>query len=70
MQERIVCQDFWIKGRLIVVENVPAGVCRQCGERVINAKTGKQIANILKDSQRLSEAPTITVPLIPYTPPR
>jgi YgiT-type zinc finger domain-containing protein len=68
MQERIVSQDFWIKGKLIVVEKVPAGVCVQCGERVVNAETGKRIAALLKDSQRLSAAPTIRVPLVQYTP--
>ena len=68
MQDRVVTQDFWIKGQLIVIENVPAGVCAQCGEHVVNAGTGKRIAALLKDSQRLSAAPTLSVPLVTYTP--
>jgi len=27
MKEKRIKQDFWIKGKLIVIENVPAGVC-------------------------------------------
>ena len=67
MRERTVRQDFWIKEKLIVIENVPAGVCLQCGERVVNADTGKRIAALLKDSKRLSAAPTIAVPLVRYS---
>ena len=33
MEGRRVKQDFWVKGKLIVVEDVPAGVCPQCGEK-------------------------------------
>ncbi|HHT9145572.1 MAG TPA: YgiT-type zinc finger protein [Candidatus Wunengus sp. YC61] len=32
---------FWIRGELIVVEDVPAGVCPQCGEKVVNANVGR-----------------------------
>ena len=67
MREGTVRQDFWIRGKLIVIENVPAGVCPQCGERVVNAETGKRIAALLKDSKRLSAAPTITVPFVRYS---
>jgi YgiT-type zinc finger domain-containing protein len=35
MKERLVKQDFWIQGKLIVVEDVPAGVCPKCGEKVV-----------------------------------
>lgn len=27
LTEQLIKQDFWIGGQLIVVENVPAGVC-------------------------------------------
>ena len=67
MRERTVRQDFWIKGKLIVIENVPAGVCPQCGERVVNAETGKRIGALLKDSKRLAAAPTISVPFVSYS---
>ena len=64
--EEKIQQDFWIKGKLIVIEKVPAGVCPQCGEKVVNAEVGEQIAKILKDNNRINKAPTISVPLIEY----
>ncbi|MCL0060622.1 YgiT-type zinc finger protein [Dehalococcoidia bacterium] len=66
LQERNIQQDFWIKGRLVVIENAPAGVCPKCGEKVVNAQVGEHIAVLLKDSKRIDMAPTISVPLIKY----
>jgi len=37
MQEKYIKQDFWIRGEFIVVEDVPAGVCPQCGVKVVKA---------------------------------
>ena len=66
LEEKIIQQDFWIKERLVVIEKVPAGVCPQCGEKIVNAEVGEQIAALLKDSSRINKAPTISVPLIKY----
>ena len=66
LEEKSIQQDFWIKNKLVVIEKVPAGVCPQCGERVVNAKVGEHIAELLKDSSRINKAPTISVPLIKY----
>ncbi len=66
LQEKNLQRDFWIKDKLVVIENVPAGVCPQCGEKVVNAEAGEHIAELLKDSKRIDKAPTISVPLINY----
>lgn len=66
LQERNIQQDFWVKGRLVVIENAPAGVCPKCGEKVVTAQAGERIAALLKDSKRIDRAPTISVPLIKY----
>src|SRR5437899_1886346 len=44
MEERLIKQEFWIKRKLIVVEDIPAGVCPQCGEKVVRANIGRLIA--------------------------
>ena len=67
VQRRRVKQDFWIKGKLIVVENVPAAVCLQCGERRVDAATGRRVLQLLNDRQSISTAPTIPVPRVRYT---
>jgi YgiT-type zinc finger domain-containing protein len=66
MVEKTIQQDFWIKDKLIVIEKTPAGVCPQCGEKIVNAEVGEHIAELLKNKNRISKAPTIAVPFIEY----
>jgi YgiT-type zinc finger domain-containing protein len=68
LQEQRINQDFWIKGQLIVVENVPTGVCPRCGEKVVKADVGKWIAELIKSSERIAKAPRISVPAIKFEP--
>lgn len=66
MEERQINQDIWIKGKLIVIEDVPAGVCPQCGEKVVRADVGQQIATLIQGSPRLHKTRTINVPVISF----
>ena len=64
MREKRVKQDFWIGGELIVVGNVPAGVCPRCGEKVVKAEVGRCIMKLLQNKTRISKAPRILVPAL------
>jgi YgiT-type zinc finger domain-containing protein len=66
MQQKMISQDFWIKGKLIVIEDVPAGVCPQCGEKVVKADIGREIAALIADPDRLRKARTMSVPVIHF----
>ncbi len=66
MEEKRIRQDFWIKGKLIVIEGVPAGVCPQCGEKVVKADVGRQLAALTGKPERLRKSRTISVPVIRY----
>jgi YgiT-type zinc finger domain-containing protein len=66
MQEKRINQDFWLKGKLVVIESVPAGVCPQCGEKVVRADVGRQLATLIGNVRRLPKRRTITVPVIRY----
>lgn len=66
MAEKLVKMDFWIQGNLLVIEDVPAGVCPQCGEKIVNAKVGKQLSAILENSNNKPAARNITVPVYPF----
>src|SRR5437879_13322196 len=55
MQEKRINQDFWLKGKLVVIESVPAGVCPQCGEKIVKADVGRQLG-ILRKSQAPAQA--------------
>ena len=66
LEEKHIQQDFWIKDELVVIEEVPAGVCPRCGEKVVHAEAGEYIAELLNDRNRIDKAPTISVPLLKY----
>jgi YgiT-type zinc finger domain-containing protein len=67
MIEQHINQDFWIRGDLIVIEDIPAGVCPQCGEKVVKAEVGQQIARLTTNPQRALQIRTIQVPVFHYT---
>ena len=74
MQEKRINQDFWVnsprvsKGskKLVVIESVPAGVCPQCGEKIVKADVGRQLAALIRNLPRNSKRKTINVPVIRY----
>lgn len=66
MEERRITQDFWLRDQLIVIEDVPAGVCSQCGEKVVKADIGRVIATLFEDAKRLQKARRISVPVLSF----
>lgn len=66
MQEKRINQDFWLRGKLIVIESVPAGVCPQCGEKVVKGDVGRHLATLIQNLKRLPKRRTITVPVVRY----
>jgi len=66
MESKRIKQDIWVKKKLIVVEDVPAGVCPQCGEKVVNADVGRRLASVVEGAKRLRKSRTMTVPVIQF----
>jgi len=66
MQEKRINQEFWLKGKLIVIESVPAGVCPQCGEKIVKAEVGRQLAALIQNRRRLPKQKTMSVPVVRY----
>lgn len=66
MEERQIKQVFWIRGKLIIIEGVPSGVCPQCGEKVVRADVGRQIAALIENSNRLPKVRIVSVPVIQF----
>ena len=62
--EKRIKQDFWIRGKLVVIDNVPAGVCPRCGAKVVRSQVGKRIAMILESPKEWSKASVISVPVV------
>jgi transcription initiation factor IIE alpha subunit len=46
------------------VEDVPAGVCPRCGEKVVKADVGRLIIKLIENSERIAKSPRISVPAI------
>lgn len=66
MKEKRINQDFWLKGKLVVIESVPAGVCPQCGEKIVKADVGRHIAALLQNFSRVPKRKTLAVPVVRY----
>ncbi len=59
-----VTLDLWIKGKLVVIEDVPADVCEICGEEAFAPQTSKKIDQLIKREKK-PRAQTL-VPIFSY----
>jgi YgiT-type zinc finger domain-containing protein len=56
--------DRWIEDQLVVIEDVPVGVCRKCGERVFRGRVLEQVERKARNYRRLKRK--MTVPVATY----
>ncbi|MEW6448272.1 MAG: type II toxin-antitoxin system MqsA family antitoxin [Bacillota bacterium] len=61
VEERIVNVDYRTKAGLVIIENVPAGVCRQCREQYYTAQVAKAMEKLAAVEVPISR--TVTVPV-------
>jgi YgiT-type zinc finger domain-containing protein len=47
LEERLIRYVSDFEGRVIIVENVPAGVCIQCGEKIIRPEVVERIQRVV-----------------------
>jgi len=64
--EKRIKQDFWVRGKLVVIDHVPAGVCPQCGAKVVRAEVGRRISKLLEDQKKWPRAQVMEVPVVDY----
>lgn len=64
VEEQFNSREFRWKGRLFIFEDVPMGICVQCGEKVIKPEVAKAIDRILLAEKK--PAKTINVPVYQY----
>jgi len=50
-----VRKQHWLHGRLYLIENVEAEVCRECGERYFHAKTLDTIERLLESDHPVKD---------------
>ncbi|TSA11178.1 MAG: YgiT-type zinc finger protein [Deltaproteobacteria bacterium] len=64
VEEKLMPREIRWKGQLLVFENVPMGVCTQCGEKVLKPGVAKAIDQLLKGQKKPNK--TIQVPVYEY----
>jgi len=63
VEERLISREVHWEGQLVVLENVPTGVCTQCGEKVVKPDVAHDIDRLLqgkKAPQKTIEVPVYT----------
>ncbi len=56
-----VRKQHWLKGKLYIVENVDAVVCKECGERYFHASTLDKIDDMISNEHEVKEVLTVEV---------
>ncbi|MBU2446432.1 MAG: YgiT-type zinc finger protein [Bacteroidetes bacterium] len=61
VEEKLLPREIRWQNQLFVFENVPMGVCNQCGEKVLKPEIAKHIDSILQKKKKPTR--TIQVPV-------
>jgi len=64
VQPKKVTVEHWYEGKLVIIRDVPVGVCRECGERYYEAATLEQLDAMARESESTQER--ISVPVMAF----
>lgn len=68
-KQKVDIVRYWGK-ELIALNDVPALVCEQCGEKYFEAKTSHKIDKLIQGAlKRKSSFPKLDVPVVQFYPP-
>ena len=59
-----VTVEHWYVGTLVIIKDVPVGVCGKCRERYFEAETPEQLNAIAQESESIQER--ISVPVVTF----
>ncbi|OGV97271.1 MAG: hypothetical protein A2Z59_11940 [Nitrospinae bacterium RIFCSPLOWO2_02_39_17] len=65
VKEERVELDYPYKGRLYIFQDVPAGVCQQCGEKYLTATVAKKIEHKIQTKEKWDK--TVNIPVDVFT---
>ena len=65
VKENIVELDYRYKGELFIFRMVPAGVCRQCGEKYLVSEVANSIEQKIRAGEKGEK--TIQVPVLEFS---
>lgn len=52
MAKKKITVDYWWKNELVIIEKVPAWVCTQCGEEVLEGPVAEHMEQVAKNKTR------------------
>ena len=55
--------EFWLEEELVVVQDMPAYVCRQCGEAYLSPANASKLDHLLNDRNKLEPEKFLNVPV-------
>ncbi len=64
VEERRERLDYRYHGQLFIMENVPVGVCKQCGEKFLKAPVAKGLEKLAASPQK--HLKSVAVPVIAF----
>lgn len=64
VEEKITTEDFWHKGELIVLKNVPIGICSKCKNRYYSAEVLEKLEEAFQNRVKLRK---IEVPVYDFS---
>lgn len=64
IQPKKVTVEHWYEGKLVIIRDVPVGVCGECGERYYEAATLEQLDAMARESESAPER--ISVPIMAF----
>lgn len=62
ISEKMERLDYRYHGQLFIMENVPVGVCNQCGERFLTSENSKKLENAAAKCNK--PVKTVAIPVI------
>lgn len=65
VREAKVELEYRYQGKLYIFQNVPAGVCEQCGEKYLTAKVTKEIENRIRTKEKWDKIISVPVDVLP-----
>ena len=65
VEEQLVNMDYRTKAGLVIIENMPAGVCRQCGEQYYTAQVAKAMEKLAR--VEIPPSRTVAVPVLEFS---
>ena len=66
IRQKKVTVDHWYEGKLVIIKDVPVGVCQECGQRYYAAATLDRLDTMAQNSDAAPER--ISVPVMVMSP--